>query len=94
MFATIVGSCSILISLFTTVYFAVISDYVGRKPVLILNLGCWAVEYACILVVVVLKWPMWLLVPFSMIGGIGGSMPTLLALIFAHTASVNSPCDR
>ena len=82
------------ISMFSTVYFAVISDYVGRKRILLLNLSCLAVGYACVLATVFLDLPMWTLGPFSMIGGIGGAMPTLLALVFAHTASVNIPTDR
>ena len=94
MFYTACTSASGLLSIFTTVYLAVLSDYTGRKPILLLNLASFVASWGIVLAVVLLKLPVSIMLGSSLVSGIGGSMGTLLALLFAHTASINDPSTR
>ena len=94
MFSTLCMSLPNVLSIFTTVYLAVISDYTGRQRVLVLNTTLSLISSIAVMLCVVFHLPLWTLLPAQVLAGLGGSVGTLLALCFAHTADVTPRQDR
>jgi len=94
MFSTLCFSLPNVLSIFTTVYLAVISDYTGRQRVLVLNTTLSLISTIAVMLCVVFHLPLWTLLPAQVLAGFGGSVGTLLALCFAHTADVTPRTER
>ena len=82
------------IALVTTVYLAVQGDFTGRKKFIAFNLGMLLLGQLTVLLAATLELPMWMFVIGTCTISVGGAVPALTAMLFAHTADSTSPAER
>ena len=74
------------LSLLFTSFLSASCDAVGRKPVMLLATGSMALCSGGCTVAILAGWPIWSLVPFYFLAGVGGTFGTFNAALFALTA--------
>jgi MFS family permease len=83
-----VSASSNVLSILSTSWLAAASDAIGRRIVLIGSAACLLISCTGTVLVFQLQWSTWLLIPFSLAGGIGGTFTSFNAAIFALAADV------
>lgn len=74
--------------------FGRLSDSLGRKRAMFFSLGGTAAGSVINVLVVYCHWPLWVLVPASVINGICGNFPVVLMALFASVADISSRKNR
>ena len=82
------------ISLVTTVYLAVQGDFKGRRKFIAFNLGMLLLGQFTVLLAATLELPVWMFVIGTCTMSVGGTVPALTAMLFAHTADLTSHAER
>ncbi|XP_031550092.1 solute carrier family 46 member 3-like [Actinia tenebrosa] len=70
------------------------SDTRGRKPLMIIVSVTASLDAAVVLITMYMKWPVYVFMIASGIGGLGGYYPTMVAALLAYAADTTSPESR